>query len=210
MRFSIKNCTVKAFSLLEISFVLMIMGIFVFGGLKGWELVQKAKLYRVVTEIEMYSNAVLAFREEYGDYPGSCDHKVFSQKGNGSGNLSGDRPVGSSEFSFAQITSLFWLHLKQSNLISIPHDNIPRTPFGGVYSVCSYDNQNYLVLANKVRNGSVGGLFSMQQAMIINDKCSEEILVKNDQEQSPNTFVNLNNDHSRRDTSSSFIIYVKI
>ena len=60
----------KAFSLVELSIVLVILGLLVGGILAGQSLIRAAELRAVTTEYQRYTTAVNAFRDKYFSIPG--------------------------------------------------------------------------------------------------------------------------------------------
>jgi prepilin-type N-terminal cleavage/methylation domain-containing protein len=60
----------SAFSLVELSIVLVILGLLVGGVLMGQSLIRAAELRRVVTDYNKYTTAVQSFRDKYFALPG--------------------------------------------------------------------------------------------------------------------------------------------
>jgi len=60
----------SAFTLLELSIVLVIIGLVVGGVLVGKDLIDSAKIQRTIKEASTYQNAVAAFKLKYGALPG--------------------------------------------------------------------------------------------------------------------------------------------
>ena len=60
----------KAFSLVELSIVLVILGLLVGGILTGQSLIRAAELRSVTTEFSQYQTAVMTFRDKYFAIPG--------------------------------------------------------------------------------------------------------------------------------------------
>ncbi|USO00588.1 MAG: hypothetical protein H6845_02120 [Alphaproteobacteria bacterium] len=90
---------IKAFSLLEVSFILIIIGLITFGGLKGWELVGRANYMRVANDLRHYAIAVQIYKSHYGSAPYLDDTgSLVSQE-------------------------IFWKKLKETNLVNV--ENIP-------------------------------------------------------------------------------------
>ena len=65
-----RRLATSAFTLLELSIVLVIIGLVVGGVLVGKDLIEAAKLQRVVKEAQGFQNAVATFRLKYNALPG--------------------------------------------------------------------------------------------------------------------------------------------
>ena len=62
------------FTLVEISIVMIIIGLLIGGILKGQELVKSAEVSRAVTELKSMQAAIETFRSEYRAFPGDMQH----------------------------------------------------------------------------------------------------------------------------------------
>ncbi|HEU5047241.1 MAG TPA: prepilin-type N-terminal cleavage/methylation domain-containing protein [Rickettsiales bacterium] len=62
----------SGFTLIELSIVLVIIGLIVGGILAGQELIRSAELHSIVSQKAQYSIAMNAFRNKYGCLPGDC------------------------------------------------------------------------------------------------------------------------------------------
>ncbi|MDO9459134.1 MAG: prepilin-type N-terminal cleavage/methylation domain-containing protein [Alphaproteobacteria bacterium] len=60
----------KGFTLVELSIVLVIIGLIIGGVLKGQELIGNAQIKNVVSQAQAYQAATVAFRDKYGSLPG--------------------------------------------------------------------------------------------------------------------------------------------
>jgi prepilin-type N-terminal cleavage/methylation domain-containing protein len=60
----------RGFSLIELSIVLVILGLLVGGILVGQTMIRNAEVASVITERGKYKDAILAFRDKYASYPG--------------------------------------------------------------------------------------------------------------------------------------------
>ncbi len=60
----------KGFTLVELSIVLVIIGLIIGGVLKGQELIANAEIKNLVSQSQAYQAATIAFRDKYAFYPG--------------------------------------------------------------------------------------------------------------------------------------------
>ena len=123
----------SAFSLVELSIVLVILGLLVGGVLSGQSLIHAAQLRAVSTEFTRYSTAALAFRDKYFQNPGDINNATAfwgsmtgcasntvtvgtgTQTCNGSGQ--GGIGVGDNSSQATNESILFWQHLTNAGLI---------------------------------------------------------------------------------------------
>lgn len=122
-----------AFTLIELSIVLVIIGLIVGGILLGKDLIQQAEMRSVITQIEHYKTATHTFRDKYNALPGDmanagsywnlgsgCGSNAMVQasdtcNGNGDGVIAA--PVAANGFTISSEMSGFWNHLAHANLI---------------------------------------------------------------------------------------------
>ena len=80
----------KGFTLIELSIVIVIIGLIVAGVVGGQNLVEQAKVRSVITEFKQYKTAVNVFKLEYGHIPGDIPNATSYWTGgvtaNGNGN----------------------------------------------------------------------------------------------------------------------------
>jgi prepilin-type N-terminal cleavage/methylation domain-containing protein len=78
----------SGFTLVELSIVLVIIGLIVGGVLAGQSLVQAAKVTRVVSEFKKYQAAINMFRDKYDAWPGDMPNATsyWSNTVNGNGD----------------------------------------------------------------------------------------------------------------------------
>jgi hypothetical protein len=118
-----------AFSLLEISIALMVIGILMIGALKGKDLIDAARLHRLAGDLQTYQLATLRFYEMFQALPGDFDQaslriKIGLQDGNGNGVIEGDGLESGSEAYQA------WAHLGAAKLVEV---HKPPSIFGAGY-----------------------------------------------------------------------------
>lgn len=128
------------FTLIEMSIVLVIIGLIVGGILVGNEMIKAAGMRRIISQIESYSTAVQVFRGKYNNYPGDgLEVSSFfpgAVNGNGNGRLecnnTGDPSldIGLSACTFSQEYARFWIHLSEASLIEGKYDGSPVAGLG--------------------------------------------------------------------------------
>ncbi len=158
----IPACTgmTNGFSLVELSIVLVILGLLTGGILTGQNLIRNAELRSVVTEFQAYQTAVNTFRDKYFSYPGDMSNAedfwgsmstgtcpnatagVGTETCNGNGN-------GILEMAWAngQVSEEFaaWQHLANAGLI------------GGSYTgVSGPSSQIHSIIGENIPQGKTG------------------------------------------------------
>lgn len=129
------------FSLVELSIVLVILGLLVGGALAGKALIESAAMRSQITQFRQYQQAAHAFRDKYFALPGDLPLATAQQLGyfttgyNGSvGRRDGNGIVqtgGSEYYSIDHEYQLFWMDLSQSGLISGTFPGNGATPTSG-------------------------------------------------------------------------------
>lgn len=129
--FSTSNCKIFGFTLVELSIVLVIIGLIIGGVMLGQDLIQTSKIRSTISQLERYKTGVSAFRTKYGVLPGDMDSATasafgFAARGNyaGQGDNNGilegvSANAASSNNGIWQTgeTGLFWVDLSQANMI---------------------------------------------------------------------------------------------
>ena len=133
-KFRLRN-NQKGFTLVEIAIVMVIIGLLIGGILKGQEMINNAKVKRVVKQADEMRAAVMTFYDKYGQYPGDENSPLFppgtdTTTGNNNGQIAG-----------AEINAVM-SDLALANLISGTYNAttpLPSNAFGGTTSVAWVD-----------------------------------------------------------------------
>ncbi len=123
----------KGFTLVEIAIVMVIIGLLIGGILKGQEMINNAKVKRVVKQADEMRAAVMTFYDKYGQYPGDENSTLFPPGDLANGNNDGQ--ILAAEVGDAMSD------LALSNLISGTYTgaNFPSNAFGGTTRVAWVD-----------------------------------------------------------------------
>jgi prepilin-type N-terminal cleavage/methylation domain-containing protein len=156
-----------AFTLIELSIVLVIIGLIVGGILVGRDMIHNAEILSQISQLERIQAAVGAFRLKYNCLPGDCSYATtqlgFPRNPNenpewgGDGTVhdgNGDDLIGEPNgYMFGGINTaagiewvLFWWHLQQANLLADGYNPLntggPGGTFGPMYYVPSKIRDN--------------------------------------------------------------------
>lgn len=117
----------QAFSLVELSIVLVILGLLTGGILAGQSLIRAAELRSVSTEFQRYSTAIGSFRDKYfsipGDFNSASSFGWGAYNGDANGQINMTATAGTNEI------STFWIHLTSAGLVEGSYTNIPNIAF---------------------------------------------------------------------------------
>lgn len=127
----------RAFSLIELSIVLVILGLLIGGILSGKSLIAAASLKAQIEQVQSYRVAAFTFRDKYFFFPGDLPNpqaNSLSMYQYGRGNSNGDGLINSSgpndngtQYNWEH--ALFWYDLSTAGLIG-------HTPKAGGDSIC--------------------------------------------------------------------------
>ncbi len=134
MAFKTNNVLLKAFSLIELSIVLVIMGVLMGAVFKGQDLLDVAKIRSVVNDFQHIKIAISTYRDTYGAYPGD---DPYAQEHFGSAIHSGD---GNNIISTSSEQAHVWIHLNKAGDIESPTP--PESKFGGNYTIIYQPNES--------------------------------------------------------------------
>lgn len=172
----------EGFSLVELAVVLVVIGLVIAAILKGQDMIENARLKKVMSQVNEYRVATSAFLDRYDAYPGdfnkaSTQISTDAPDGNGNGVVEGTGLSGEALH--------FWSHLAHAKLISPPGrmedlgtaefgKGAPSTAIGGGFTVESTPEAGmtglWLILGNVNGNGGKGALLTPQQALSIDMK----------------------------------------
>ena len=129
--------TRQGFTLIEMSIVLVVIGLVVGGVMAGEELVKASKIRKVISEIEQLNTAVMTFRGKYDCIPGDCANATtfwgtaawplcsfYNSSaplivGGPTCNGDGDGHIDSTKTAVGQEQMWFWHHLLNAGLLSL-------------------------------------------------------------------------------------------
>ena len=143
------------FTLIELSIVLVIIGLIVGGVLVGQDLIRAAGVRATISQIEKYQTAVNTFRGKYGYLPGDIKDPdasnfgfaargQYAGQGDGNGILQGVNANAANSFDQDNITAgesaVFWVDLSAAHLIdgTFTTASITTLPGSDVTNVDAY------------------------------------------------------------------------
>lgn len=178
-----KNNRQDGFSLIELAIVLIIMGLLIAGILKGSDLIESARLKRVISQLNEFRMATGSFLDKYDSLPGDFNKaslliKPDLRDGNGNGLVEGGGLAPGSE------ALSFWTHLAAAGFIGSPGapedlntgefgKGAPESSLGGGFTVEHNPNGLkglWFILGKKQGDHGTGGLLTPTQAMAIDKK----------------------------------------
>ena len=162
----------RAFTLIEMAIVLVIIGLIVGGVLVGRDLIKAAEARATITQIERYNSAVNTFRNKYNALPGDLNQQTasqfgFAQRGTAPGEGDGNGIIEGNGAPFGQggETTMFWVDLTTANGLNVnlidgsfsaatPNSDAPSTAAASLYlPAAKLGNGNYIY----VYSGGYGG-----------------------------------------------------
>ena len=133
----------RGFTLVEISIVMIIIGLLIGGVFGGMRLIDIAKANSISSQLKAIESSTLTFKSIYGRLPGdlrnpnarlpNCTSAPCSVSGNGNGSIGIVYTNTTSAFQPYTVTSenyTFWQHLQASDLISLGIINSNDMNFG--------------------------------------------------------------------------------
>lgn len=156
------------FTLIELSIVLVIIGLLVGGVLVGRDLISAAEIRSQINQIENYKSSVNAFKLKYGYLPGDIPDPTASSfgfitrgqyKGQGDGDeiIQGTYGVNGSALGTMQLsgeTTVFWRDLSFIKMISGSFITASFNPLPGTTTPTSSPSFDYLFPRARIGNGN--------------------------------------------------------
>lgn len=143
----------NGFTLIELSIVLVIIGLLVGGIMVGQNLIFAAQIHQQVKQLQEYSQAYNMFQLKYNCIPGDCRNATnyfpSSTSGNGNGRLDGSLSY-DADWNFDLEKPAFFTHLTLANLIAsdeqitrlgYPRPKFPHEPDQGFTAASDFDTE---------------------------------------------------------------------
>jgi prepilin-type N-terminal cleavage/methylation domain-containing protein len=158
----------QGFTLIELSILLVIIGLIVGGVLVGQNLIAAAGVRATISQIEKYTTAVNIFRDKYGGLPGDLNASLASQfgfaargtfagEGDGNGVIEGvtSNAAGQNSGMVGNIgeTSMFWVDLSHANLIDGSFNTASSTMTAGIVTPTTTHNLDAIIPGKKGGTG---------------------------------------------------------
>jgi len=122
------GATRSAFSLLELSIILVVSGLLLIGFIKSREVLNSAGLFKVMTEINSYRAAIGTYHIAYGYYPGDDPNATSNlttvADGSGDGNIN-------------------WSSESDNADLAIIETGLMQLPLEGVFRVSAFKHNLY-------------------------------------------------------------------
>jgi prepilin-type N-terminal cleavage/methylation domain-containing protein len=159
----------QGFTLIELSVVLVIVGLLVAGILIGQDMIKAAELRATLAQIEKYNTAANTFKVKYGYLPGDIPDPYASQfgfvargpdigEGNGDGLIEGQISAGSPNNFGTAVgggeTGVFWRDLSSANLVDGSFSVAISTGLASSITLTTTPNISNYLPNTKIGNGN--------------------------------------------------------
>lgn len=158
----------SAFSLIELSIVLIIIGLLIAGVSSGSKLIKSATLQSYISELKSFETAYIGFHLSYGCTPGDCknaeDFFGAENTNNGNGNeiieweTNDEELLGWNHLALAGLITGSYTYTKASDgEIFMINENIPSSKIAGVgFMLYSEPGEIYNIPGNTYNNLLIG------------------------------------------------------
>ncbi|QEK37794.1 hypothetical protein FZC35_00075 [Candidatus Cytomitobacter indipagum] len=161
--------TFKALSLLEVSFVLIIMSLMTFAVMKGVGLVRKTQVNRLSNDVQVYISAAQYFKNENGQLPG-----LYSESHS-------PAPI------YANTTQKFFAQLQKSGLVNVKESDSYSTPIGGYYVIDEDNGDLWIKICKDSQGSEYYSISSSQWSVLKHNENIDEVRHGNTDEFSDNS-----------------------
>jgi prepilin-type N-terminal cleavage/methylation domain-containing protein len=145
----------KGFTLIELSIVLVIIGLIVGGVLVGQDLIKAAETRATITQIEKYNTAVNTFRVKFNSLPGDIAAATATTfgltagagttgLGDGNGLIDGNSGTAGSLLQGSGETGMFWQHLSSAAGGNLVDGSFASIVYAGTVSPASTAINSYM------------------------------------------------------------------
>ena len=167
------NKNTNGFTLVEISIVMIIIGLLIGGTFGGMKLIENMQINKTIQDLKAIESAALTFKDTYGRLPGdmpntaarlpSCTDAPCATGGNGNRRI--ENLVSHTEvITSAMEKFTFWHHLQAASLLSMDYKNStdmsfgegsPSSPIGGGYSIIEFNSRWRAPISNYNYRGAI-------------------------------------------------------
>ena len=159
------NKNQDGFTLVEISIVMIIIGLLIGGTFGGMKLIENMQVNKAVQDLKAFESSALTFKDTFGRLPGdivnpsvrlpNCTTAPCSTTGNGNRNF--DVGVWNEAVAATQERFTFWHHLQAADLLTAGVKNTtdlnfgegqPEAPTGGGYRISAHNGPFHLATSH--------------------------------------------------------------
>lgn len=163
--------SLPGFTLIELSIVMIIVGIIMAGVFKGQDLIESARLQSTLSEMNRIKMTALQYREQFGAWPGN-DKNATTRFGDGAPSGNGKGLI------LAEEAKNVWKHLSAAQFLD--NEEAPSAKAGGFFSIMGNPTEtqkgNWIILSGE--EGTLKPALTPKQAMTLKSKMDEADPIK--------------------------------
>jgi prepilin-type N-terminal cleavage/methylation domain-containing protein len=145
----------KGFTLVELSIVIVVIGLVIAGVTAGQSLVKTARMSAQITDLNKFESAYYAFKLQYNAVPGdmrnASSYWVGSTDGDGNGRIT---QIADYAYAPSYENMTFFTHLSRAKLVQETYNNVWQ--LGGGYPYLKLDSGKGMVAAGQMNVGGWG------------------------------------------------------